>query len=267
MGTNSAPEIANLTCYVDERDEMNQLISAGKIDEAKKHADNFRHIDDILGWNIKPPSPERYGLKWEETTRPDGSVVYLGAVIKKMDGRIDISVFDKAAEWPFLVLRYPHSASNVPYHQPAGVFQGQLVRYRIICNSIKNFKHATQQMVIKLLKRDHSPVTIMKGWNKHLSTFCNDRITNYSNLRNWFRRMLRWATYQCKCQTNLQQKQWQKWVPKNMDKQQSLQQSDKNKNTQKEPKNMEKQQFQQQTKNSNKLKEQKNGKTKGSTTS
>ena len=113
-----------------------------------------------------------------------------------MDGRIDISVFDKAAEWPFLVLRYPHSASNVPCHQPAGVFQGQLVRYRIICNSIKNFKYATQQMVIKLLKRDHSPVTIMKGWNKHLSTFCNDRITNYSNLRNWFRRMLRWATVQ-----------------------------------------------------------------------
>ena len=89
--------------------------------------------------------PERYGLKWEETTRPDGSVVYLGAVIKKMDGRIDISVFDKAAEWPFLVLRYPHSASNVLYHQPAGVFQGQLVRYRIICNSIKNFKHATNK--------------------------------------------------------------------------------------------------------------------------
>ena len=63
MGTNSAPEIANLTCYVDEQDEMNQLISAGKIDEAKKHADNFRHIDDILGWNIKPPLPERYGLQ------------------------------------------------------------------------------------------------------------------------------------------------------------------------------------------------------------
>ena len=39
-----------------------------------------------------------------------------------------------------------------------------------------------------------------------------------------------------------------------MDKQQSPQQSDKNKNTQKEPKNMEKQQFQQQAKNINKLK-------------
>lgn len=30
MGTNSAPELANLTCYVDERDEIDDLIKNGK---------------------------------------------------------------------------------------------------------------------------------------------------------------------------------------------------------------------------------------------
>ena len=167
MGTNSAPEIANLTCYVDERDFIDGLITSGQIDEAKEHADNFRLIDDVLGWAIKPPSLLHCGLEWKETTLADGSVVYLGAHMKKIDGRIDISVFDKAAEWPFLVLRYPHSQSNVPYHQPSGVFQGQLVRYRIICHTIKNFKHATTQMAIRMLQRDHKPVSLIKGWNAH----------------------------------------------------------------------------------------------------
>ena len=75
-----------------------------------------------------------------------------------------------------------------------GVFQG-LVRYRIICNTIKNFKHATTQMAIRMLQRDHKPVSLIKGWNAHLTKFNNDRITNYTSLRQWFRRMIKWASY------------------------------------------------------------------------
>ena len=101
-----------------------------------------------------------------------------------MNGRIDISIFDKAAEWPFLVLRYPHSLSNVPYHQPPGVFQGQLVRFQIICNTLKNFKHATTQMVLRLLKRVHKAPILIQGW-----------------------RMLTWATYKYKENNKM-------WVPK-----------------------------------------------------
>ena len=86
-----------------------------------------------------------------------------------------ILIFDKAAECPFLLLRYPHAQSNVPYHQPAGVFQGQLVRFRIVCNSVRAFKHATTQMTLHLLARGHKPTTLMKGWNAHLSKFCNDK--------------------------------------------------------------------------------------------
>ena len=87
-------------------------------------------------------------MEWSETTLPDGAVVYLGGTIKHINGRIDISVFDKAADWPFLVLRNPHFDSNVPYHQPSGVFQRQLMRYRIVCNTIKKIKNATTQMAL-----------------------------------------------------------------------------------------------------------------------
>jgi hypothetical protein len=210
MSTNSAQELADLTTYIDERNFIDELLKnkeEEEEEEAKKQSNNFQLIDDILTWGAEPPSPEIYGLQWSETTIEHGYVVYLGANIKNMNGRIDISIFDKAAEWPFLVLRYPHSLSNAPYHQPPGVFQGQLVRFRIICNTLKNFKRATAQMVLRLLKRGHKAPILIKGWNAHLNKFNNDKITNYTALRRWFRRMLTWATYKHK-ETN------KIWIPK-----------------------------------------------------
>jgi len=50
IGTNSAPEIANLTLYVPERDFINKMILENKEDEARKHANNFRLQDDVLTW-------------------------------------------------------------------------------------------------------------------------------------------------------------------------------------------------------------------------
>ena len=120
-----------------------------------------------------------------------------------------LSVFDKAIEWPFDIIRYPHTDSNVPYHQPAGVIQGQLQRYGTICNSFSAFKFATTQLVLRILSRGHRPAVIMKGWNAHLMKFNNDRITNYTRLRHWFRRMLQWAIH-----NPLQKKQQQIWRPK-----------------------------------------------------
>ena len=195
MGTNSAPELANLTLYVDEAKHIDTLIEEEKIEEAIQNASNFRLIDDVLCWDIEPPSPLQYGLDWKETTEEDGSVTYLGAKIQVKNGFLTLSVFDKALEWPFDIIRYPHAVSNVPYHQPAGVIQGQLHRFRSICNSISAFKQATTQLVLRMLFRGHKPSIIMKGWNGHLAKFNNDRITNYTRLRHWFRRMLEWAIH------------------------------------------------------------------------
>ena len=51
MGTNSAPELANLTLHVDEVSFVDALLAENKLEEAKKHSDNFRFIDDILTSN------------------------------------------------------------------------------------------------------------------------------------------------------------------------------------------------------------------------
>ena len=196
MGTNSAPELANLTLYVDESQYIDGLVqspNAQDLELAKDHAFTQRLIDDLKTWDIEPPPKEIYGLEWTETTRSDGSVIFLGGKLQIIDGRLDISVFDKAVEWNFPLIRYPHFDSNVPYHQPFGVFQGQLVRFRSICNTIRNFKHATTQLTLQMVRRGHKSHHLIKGWNAHLNKFTNDRITNYSRLRKWFRRMMSWA--------------------------------------------------------------------------
>ena len=193
MGTNSAPELANLTLYVDEAKYIDEIEASQGTLMAGLYAFNFRFIDDILSWDLEPPSAEIYGLNWNETTEKDGSVTFLGGKVSIKAGRLDISIFDKEAEWDFPVIRYPHAISNVPYHQPAGVFQGQLCRFRVVCNSIKAFKHATTQLTLKMFSRGHSVTALIKGWNRHLVRFAKDRITNYSRLRQWFKRMLRWV--------------------------------------------------------------------------
>ena len=212
MGTNGAPEIATLTLYADEAAYMNFLVSAKQLNLAKSYSDTYRFIDDGLTWDVDFPSSEIYGLNWSETTLPDGSVNFLGGKISVENDRISISIFNKATEWNFPVIRFPHCDFNVPYYQPAGVFQGQLCRFRIVCNSIKAFKIATTELTRRMLLRRHHPAALIKGWNAHLNRFSKDKITNYSRLRQWFRRMLHWAI--CNPIMFQYRKREKQWVPK-----------------------------------------------------
>lgn len=197
MGTNAAPEIANLTLYCDEAQFIDSLINNGFLHAARTHAYTRRYIDDLLLWNTLPPPPELYGLDYSETSELDGSVTFLGAKISTLgNGFIDMSVFDKTASWKnFPVIRYTHGDSNVPTHQSSGIVLSQLMRYRLICSSIKAFKVATSSLIRKLLEREHSCHCILKGWNAYLTRYKNDRITNIRKLRLWFRRMLKWASH------------------------------------------------------------------------
>jgi hypothetical protein len=68
-----------------------------------------------------------------------------------------MSVFDKTSEYLFSVIKFSHYDSNSPEHQSAGIFQGQLVRYRHICNSMRDFKLAVTLLSLRMLSRGHPP--------------------------------------------------------------------------------------------------------------
>ena len=51
-------------------------------------------------------------LQYTEQTEDDGSVIFLGAKLQKRSNRLEISLFDKAKEWSFNVLKYPSADSS-----------------------------------------------------------------------------------------------------------------------------------------------------------
>jgi hypothetical protein len=190
MGTNSAPDIANLTLYGIESRFVDTLSKP----MAQNYALTGRFIDDVITWGVRPPSCEIYGLNWLETTNPNGSVNFLGAnITPRINGSFLTSVFDKFQQWNFPVIKYPHADSNVPNHQSCGIVKGQLYRFRTICNTITAFKVATTSMVSHMLLRGHCAKDILKGWNSHLVQFHSDRFTNYLRFRMWFKKMCFWA--------------------------------------------------------------------------
>jgi len=197
MGTNSAPEIANLCLYADESSFVDDLISRNDIQIARKYASTKRYIDDLLLWDLSPPPITTYGLEYSETTEPDGTVTFLGAQMNLLsNGYISVSIYDKTASWNFPVIRYTHGHSNVPTHQATGIVFSQLTRYRLICNSITNFKKATTSLVKKLLERNHSPTIILRGWERYLIKYSmHDEDEKNVAFRVWFRKMMKWASY------------------------------------------------------------------------
>ena len=149
-----------------------------------------------MAWNTLPPDSARYGLEWNCTTNEDKSATFLGITATPTTNGLKLGVFDKAASWSFPVIRYPSATSNVPAHQAAGVYTGQLTRYTRICNSWTTLKSAIIQLTLKMLQRGHSPVTLARGWTKLLCKPAAPRFLKKTALTHWFRRMVKWALFQ-----------------------------------------------------------------------
>ncbi len=72
MGTNCAPEIANLVLYVYEARYIDKLNANNKREEARKHKYTHRSIDDIITFNTEPISREAYdNLEYTQQVNED----------------------------------------------------------------------------------------------------------------------------------------------------------------------------------------------------
>jgi len=193
MGTNCAPELANLFCY---------SVEARYVDSHPdcRHEFTYRFIDDILTTEPEGlPTPAEYGLEYAETPAgPDGSRTYLGMkVLVDKDGTWKVGVADKRDSFPFPVLRYPAAISNIPLHQARGVFIGQLVRYGTICNNFQDFKDATQRLTVRMLERGHATGPLVHSWNAYLMSRWDANDVRSMRLRGWFKSMLTWIRHHC----------------------------------------------------------------------
>jgi len=189
MGTNCAPQLANLYCYSVECRYMDQHPTC------PAHDLTFRFIDDFLTFAAEAlPSQDDYEMAYAETTSQD-CCHFLGMRIALEDGRLRMSILDKRDTFPFQLMKYPSAMSDIPLHQTSGVLISQLVCYGVVSNNLMDFEDSTKRLVVRLLERGHAPKALLRGWNGYvLSHWDLNFIASY-RVRSWFRRMLTWALH------------------------------------------------------------------------
>lgn len=162
MGTNCAPDLANLFLYYYESRYISRVKITNGIAFARSFHMTFRLIDDVL--SIDNPhllsavskSVENGGiypaeLKLNQTSTSLDAVEFLGMTIRADERRFRLAVYDKRKSFPFLVRRYPLMSSLIPRTIPFGVFSGQLHRGYRICSGHEDFlTHALEVATVLL---------------------------------------------------------------------------------------------------------------------
>jgi len=195
MGANCAPPLANLYLYSYESEFIDRL-SQLDINTAREFHITFRLIDDVLAvdcvsWLTYVGKAAEEGgiypraLCLNDTTVSSNEVNFLGLNIVSMpDGCLRIDVYDKRAEFPFCVIRYPRVDSLIPASIPYGVFVGQVHRIHRICSLWDSFARsavlqasvqATQGCSVLRLKRLMRTFLVGQPklrWKVAISTIC-----------------------------------------------------------------------------------------------
>ena len=196
MGLACAPQLANLGCYVVERD-----FAGGQKPEDVEH--NYRFIDDILTLTGCIPSEEAYGMKYKSTRQKTGHLIYLGMEMDWEDTKrgkaFTTGMHFRDASYPIQIRRYPANGSMVTDSQRIGVVTGQFIRAQRICSVLRRFKQAVQDVALAALRRGYKKNELDRVWGRFLAQWWKAQEVRRGELRAWFRRMLRviqWKVWQ-----------------------------------------------------------------------
>ena len=163
MGTNSAPELANLYLYFYESSYVDKLISTDHAHARSFHL-SFRLLDDLLSADnsqhgVFATCQEDGGvypksLMCGHTSKSDDIVQFCGLTVAARPGGFDISVYDQRSSSPFHVRNYPHSDSNIPRSILYSAFVGQLHRFYRLSSTPNAFRSCVIDLCRKLVKEN-----------------------------------------------------------------------------------------------------------------
>ena len=166
MGTNCAPDLANIFLHIFEYNYINSLVHNGELELAAKLRNIFRFQDDLIVFednklletvlgNIYPQV-----MELENTNISPNKVNYLDMTISVHRGRYYYKSFDKRNDFGFEIINYPDIQGNIPRGPAYGVFISQLVRYCVINKSVHHFKKDFVTLVKKLLLKGFTKVRL-----------------------------------------------------------------------------------------------------------
>ena len=117
----------------------------------------FRLIDDITSINSDGVFSQHVGdiypssLTLNKENLEDSGANVLDLNIKIIDGKFDVSVYDKRDDFPFQIVQFSSKDSNIPRSAVLGVFLSQVIRYFRICSNIDGFIDRLSNIVGKFL--------------------------------------------------------------------------------------------------------------------
>ena len=157
MGTDCAPQLANLFLFYYEYSYMKNLIRSN-LGVAKRFNYTVRYIDDLLTLNnsmfdeeilnIYPPE-----LTLKKTTESVTKVSYLDISISICNGRYSTEVYDKRDSFNFDIINFPHMCSNIPAKPTYGVYVSQIIRIARICDNYCTFIERHHRLTSRLIKQ------------------------------------------------------------------------------------------------------------------
>ena len=123
MGISPSPQLANLYCYIVERDFVLRSQASSRL--------NCRYLDDLFV--VDPiPSEEEYGMSYAISAEGK-DVVYVGIRIYVKEGITRTTLYDREEEYPFHILRYPSTGSVSSTAQLGGVLMGRFIAAQQFC--------------------------------------------------------------------------------------------------------------------------------------
>jgi hypothetical protein len=169
MGTNPAPQLADLTCFEFEARAMDNLCME-EPQTAQAFANTFRYIDDTLalanasfeeGVTLVGQDPVRHpiyppSLSLNRTSDSGRSVDYLGMTISRRQNGIVTRVSNSTQRLPVAKLNFPDLSGNFPAASGYGVFIGQLHRFARISTAARDFITSAVALVTTLQPKGYS---------------------------------------------------------------------------------------------------------------
>ena len=180
MGTNSAPQIANIYLHVYEYDYIAALIEKKDEENLSKLKNIFRYQDDLISFNdfghfgnvLEDIYPREMKVNCTNVSRCKCN--YLDVCISIYRGKFRSVLYDKRKDYEFDVISYPFLDGNIPKNLSYGVFISQLTRFANVNTTVEDFYSNISDLVNKLENHGFNKSSLRKKFVKYYHSRMNN---------------------------------------------------------------------------------------------
>ena len=172
MGTDCAPELANLFLFSYEYIYIIDLINSG-VKDIDLFRYIYRYIDDLLSLNdkrrfnavFKDIYPSELELKKTALSHLKAAYLDMDITVNQTNKQFHYTLYDKRNDFSFKVISMPNLKSNIPISPAYGVFYSQVVRLFRANNNLLGFINNVKALSEKLCNQNFNKANLFHQLN------------------------------------------------------------------------------------------------------